>query len=70
MLAVTQVICGRYRGAFDLNVLTVHMGLNFDEPHLGGIQKPVGLSGPVRTPHNMKAQNKTIMSYLYYLYNV
>ena len=38
MLAVTQVICGRYHGAFDLNVLTVHMGLNFDEPQPGGMQ--------------------------------
>ena len=26
----------RYRGALDLDVLTLHMGLNYDEPHQGG----------------------------------
>ena len=52
VLAVTQVICGRYHGAFDLNVITVHMGLNFDEPQPGGMQTCGAERACQKTPHH------------------
>ena len=41
---------------FDLNVWTVHMGLNSDEPCRGGIQ-PCGTERACQYTHTMKAQN-------------